>query len=443
MDSISCSAYEPSLLSLRNTLFNLSHVITKSSHSGKSYPSIDLCRCKRSDSFGFGKGNALIQCQKDGPQSTLASLPPQSNNTSFVVMNAGAKEISAGGVGLVYFFNIFPSLMVKATAPFWFHTISYRMRVIVAAIAMSVSMLVVAFFRATAIQLIGVGIGSFGSALGEATFLAYTANFKGRLALTAWSSGTGFAGVFGFGWVLFFTKLLKSTFRVCLLFGNVIPLGLYLSYVYILGPHVSQETAGRETQTSQVHEWAFWQRVRQVASLWPFTVPLMLVYASEYAMQSGTWAVIGFPINDKAARDNFYMISNTFYQIGVFLSRSSGMFLDVGKAGLWVMPAIQVCLLLFFIVNGIYQWWWNYGLLALALLAGLMGGMVYVHGFILISKHTPSEKREFALGSASVADTFGIMIANISGLVIQGCLYGVNHLSDHGKPPVFKCGFYP
>ena len=58
-------------------------------------------------------------------------------------------------------------------------------------------------------------------------------------------------------------------------------------------------------------------------------VPLFLVYAAEYAMQSGVWSSIGFPIADAAARHRFYVAANWMYQAGVFLSRSSGMLFQV------------------------------------------------------------------------------------------------------------------
>jgi hypothetical protein len=35
------------------------------------------------------------------------------------------------------------------------------------------------------------------------------------------------------------------------------------------------------------------QRLRAVAALWPYMVPLFSVYFAEYAMQSGTWTAIG------------------------------------------------------------------------------------------------------------------------------------------------------
>jgi hypothetical protein len=46
-----------------------------------------------------------------------------------------------------------------------------------------------------------------------------------------------------------------------------------------------------------------------------------LVYAAEYALQSGTWSAIGFPLDDIEARDRFFEYSNWMYQLGVFLSR--------------------------------------------------------------------------------------------------------------------------
>lgn len=38
---------------------------------------------------------------------------------------------------------------------------------------------------------------------------------------------------------------------------------------------------------------SFMQRLRAVRSLWPYMVPLFVVYFAEYAMQSGTWTAIG------------------------------------------------------------------------------------------------------------------------------------------------------
>lgn len=46
-------------------------------------------------------------------------------------------------------------------------------------------------------------------------------------------------------------------------------------------------------------------------------------------MQAGTWTAIGFPVTEKAERNRFYSFSNWCYQLGVFISRSSGMIFQV------------------------------------------------------------------------------------------------------------------
>ena len=38
---------------------------------------------------------------------------------------------------------------------------------------------------------------------------------------------------------------------------------------------------------------AWGERLVQTAKLWPYIVPLVVVYFAEYAMQTGTWTAIG------------------------------------------------------------------------------------------------------------------------------------------------------
>jgi hypothetical protein len=65
----------------------------------------------------------------------------------------------------------------------------------------------------------------------------------------------------------------------------------------------------------------------------------------------------------------------------------------------------------------------------------------YVNAFCLIAREVPSDKVELALAGASLADTFGILLADLSGLMIQGCIYGYHNMTDSGKPPNFECGY--
>ena len=52
--------------------------------------------------------------------------------------------------------------------------------------------------------------------------------------------------------------------------------------------------------------------------------------------QSGAWTAIGFPVESADARHTFYTFANWVYQIGVFLSRSSGLLYQVG-------PTLLLC----------------------------------------------------------------------------------------------------
>jgi hypothetical protein len=75
----------------------------------------------------------------------------------------------------------------------------------------------------------------------------------------------------------------------------------------------------QQQQQSTVHDAAamtFRQRLQVTLQLWPYMVPLFVVYSAEYAMQSGTWTAIGFPVTSAAARHKFYLYSNWMYQAG-------------------------------------------------------------------------------------------------------------------------------
>lgn len=62
---------------------------------------------------------------------------------------------------------------------------------------------------------------------------------------------------------------------------------------------------------------------------------------------------------------------------------------------------------------------YDWTLLIPCFVAGLLGGAVYVAGFSLISRNTREEYRELALVSSSIADTIGIMLSDVCGLVLQ------------------------
>jgi CLN3 protein len=216
------------------------------------------------------------------------------------------------------------------------------------------------------------------------------------------------------------------------------------------------------------------QRSRLVLRLWKYMIPLFVVYAAEYACQGGAWTAIGLNpegVASKASRQVFYTNANWLYQAGVFVSRSSGSVCPtISLPMLWFLPAWQV---LHFVL---FTWIAAHGsdnhndhsdessssfflykasiLYTMAFVTGLLGGAVYIHGYQRIvadySPSSPSSSQprrsggsgddnnnsntnnghaEFALATVSVAESFGILVANVMSLFVQACLYQVNHLS--------------
>ncbi|CAK9008602.1 Protein BTN1 [Durusdinium trenchii] len=386
------------------------------------------------------------------------------NNFLYVTMNAGAENINEAGIALVYLANILPTLLVKLTGPYWFHYVSYRCRMNFIAILMVFCLCIVAWGDSTSIKLLGVAICSLASGVGEASLLAMASFYETKPCLAAWSSGTGFAGIAGYAWSLAFDAM-NTCFQVQLMVALWIPIAWYFTFFYLLGPpwidkergaeelacgeseeevvsssesvssNASSEHSASEVITGQLSAK---ERFCFIAGLWPYMVPLFLVYAAEYTIQAGFWAAMGFPVTNRSSRHAWYKWANFTYQIGVFISRSSFVLICKSRKILWLGGILQVIMVGFFgaaATTPFGDWW----LIAPALFVGFLGGGVYVGAFTLISQEQDPAFVELALSSASVADTFGIITANILGLIVQGCVFGQMKVLD--TRPDFTCGY--
>lgn len=433
------------------------------------------------------------------------------NNASYVIMLAAAKSISEGGTALVFLANVLPALCVKGTAPYWFDRVGYYRRLQWATVSMMLCFgLVASCSKSLPWQLVGVAVASLQGGLGEASVLALAGKVDGLAAfnnnnqskgrcLTSFSSGTGFAGVFGFFWKWFWNDWLGFTLSTTLWLAMVLAVGYWNTFRFVRRQQevLEQQTRRYQADTEpsslgnndvvtsyhderpirhggnlpsefnddtnsdplsledefdsdgssdpsmipndpgkEIAEWTGRQRFGLVLSLWPYTVPLFTVYAAEYALQSGTWTTIGFPVSNVKSRDDFFEYSNWMYQAGVFLSRSSGTLFVAPMLLLWIMPVLQVLNVGFYWVIaasqqdhedhvGVYSPVFLY---ATALYTGLLGGAVYCHGYLRICNDLPLQYREFALSATSVAESLGIVVADAFGLVIQACLYHINGL---------------
>lgn len=416
------------------------------------------------------------------------------NNSSYVIMIASAKSISEGGTALVFLANVVPSLTIKASAPYWFEKVSYKVRLQAATLCMVVSFGLVALTTTNApghgqddpshestmmnirllFQLLGVAFGSAQCGLGEASLLALAGKADGNnngKCLTSFSSGTGMAGVFGFFWKWFWNDWLGFSLPTTLLLALALAIGYWRTCRNVLerhdvmapqDPSIGKDSLQVEKQHGNythgdkeeisstpesesltlttptpshvmaIAEMTSIQRFRLVLSLWPYMIPLFLVYAAEYALQSGTWTAVGFPLESVPARNRFFEYSNWMYQVGVFISRSSGTMFTAPMILLWLMPILQCANLGFYTylasrpTSPLYQAWVFY---LGALYTGLLGGAVYIHGYKRICLDLPLEHREFSLSATSVAEGIGVVVADSVGLFIQSCMYQVNHLA--------------
>lgn len=387
------------------------------------------------------------------------------NNAPWVLMLAVATNISSGGVALVFLANQVPGLIVKITAPYWFHLISYKSRMRVASVATVAACFLVGcggLFRdelagndnadaepkhddddgrqwGLALELFGVSFVSFSGSLGEASLLALAGKFdssilpellssdsywamstsddgagdaegnatqqnnndnhnnaesgfgeendsnenddcsfdcmdsedrlRGKLmkeggaqqrrSITAFASGTGLAGIVGYGYKALLMDLFGWGFSLTIWSWTLFAFVYYI--IYQRGLHDLEQSMQKggngdasnnmELESSQLvqsdanrcnedtpsslemviteeHEniisgpetpptdsknapnLTSFERCRLVFSLWPYTIPLFTVYAAEYMMQAGVWSAIGFPVTSASARAQFYHYSN-------------------------------------------------------------------------------------------------------------------------------------
>lgn len=371
------------------------------------------------------------------------------NNSSFVVLAASAKDLVPGNVGLVYVCSSLPSFLLRLSAPYWLDMVSYRTRVLVASALMPAGFTLVATGSGPW-QMLGIVFCSLQQGLGECSALALSSRFSPR-TLTLWSSGTGLAGIFGYAWVVLLS-LAGLGIRQVLLLANVFVL-LFLAACRGISrpPAVTAAAAAAEDPEGAAPDDAAvgkgapygdgagdvvrtslsWrERLVLTLRLWRWTVPLFAVYAAEYAMQAGVWSAIGFPVESAAARQRFYRNSNLCYQGGVFVSRSSGTLWRASLRAIWVMPLLQCALLAFFLAVASLRFWYDRGLLALAFVAGLFGGAVYVNAFRLIQESAEERLRELSTAAGSLFSDLGTLVGEVAATVIQPQLYRANGIHD-------------
>jgi len=196
----------------------------------------------------------------------------------------------------VYLASIGPGLCLKTSAPYWFDHVSYRTRVLVAAFCMATAFGLVGITETLGLQLLGVAMVSAQCSVGEASMLALASRYTsatssspdggdllvqrnsnerksghqgrrnisrgsnsdddvpqpGAATLTAWSSGTGFAGVFGYAWVTVLHVWIGMSFCATILLAWSLVIGWLGVFFFLLpAPPPLSESSVNSTNTKR------------------------------------------------------------------------------------------------------------------------------------------------------------------------------------------------
>ncbi|XP_063157155.1 battenin isoform X2 [Candoia aspera] len=380
----------------------------------------------------------ILSHQKVPEHNGTGPIPPSHSpeNTSTNTSRYDCNTISTGAVLLA---DILPTLFIKFSAPFCIHLFPYGLRVGLCVISAWGSFLLVAFSTSTTQSLLGVVLASISSGLGEITFLALTSFFSSAV-ISAWSSGTGGAGLIGALSYLGLTQAGLSP-QDSLLFMTVVPVIMLASYCFLLAPPpqaprcgwgvckpkslhapsvVQQPLLGGKMtlpQVTQRPQLTLQEKEQVVKGLLKYLIPLSVVYFAEYFINQGLFELLYFR---KAALSHpqQYRWYQMLYQAGVFISRSSASCIRIRK--IWLLAVLQCLNMVFLLAAVNYMFLPSiYVAFALILYEGLLGGAGYVNTFHCVSEESKPEHREFAMGVACIADTLGISLSGAVAIPVH------------------------
>ncbi|KAI7816772.1 CLN3 protein-domain-containing protein [Gamsiella multidivaricata] len=157
------------------------------------------------------------------------------NNLIYVVILSAAVDLVGAEIpkGLVLLADITPSLLIKMTAPYFIHRVPYPVRVIFCASLSFSAVILIALAETISVRLVGVMMASLSSGLGELTFLMLSSFYPLRM-VSAWSSGTGGAGLLGALLFLALTSWFGLSIPRTLGVVALFPVMMMISYFIIL-----------------------------------------------------------------------------------------------------------------------------------------------------------------------------------------------------------------
>ncbi|GMR52594.1 hypothetical protein PMAYCL1PPCAC_22789, partial [Pristionchus mayeri] len=411
--------------------------------------------------------------------------PAPSNDINTCVKEITGRDCDTISTGAILLADIIPSLCIKATFPFFMQRIPFGFRMLVVILFQTGSYLMVAFSVNMPMSIAGVVFASVCSGLGEITLLSLTSYYP-KTMISAWSSGTGGAGVVGsFAYAALTEPSLGGLSPTnALLVMLVVPALFAISYWVILKmpdtvyspgfnpktwivPLNHDETARAERSDSKKEvlriaitdgedyivpdeeissydlqrsdkaiiddekvpqrALSMKEKLILIVPLLKYMIPLALVYFGEYIINQGIVQLIFFDCASGfgISKNGQYRWYQVLYQVGVFISRSSVNILPLPRVVLYILPVLQIANAIFFFFDALYFFVPHIAILfVLIVIEGLLGGASYVNTFNNIHKEVAPDVREYSISVASASDSFGIVVSGFLSIPIHNFICG-------------------
>lgn len=371
------------------------------------------------------------QEHKDNGEGHNTTTTPAPVNESYLECN----EISTGAILLA---DILPTLIIKLTAPFFILHLSYKIRVLTCVVFSLASFLIVSYSTGIWMSIIGVVCASISGGLGETTYFAFSSFFE-KNVISAYSSGTGGAGIFG---ALSYAGLTSAGLspRKTLLVMTIIPVLMFISFFIVIKKprqfyqkeyivKYSEDTSSLLKEPEDADDkikgrLTLREKLLLLKPLMKYMIPLCIVYIAEYFINQGLYELLYFNHIWLSEKEQYrwYQVD---YQLGVFISRSSVNVFKINK--LWTLPVLQCVNVAILTAQVFLRFIPNIWIIfALVLFEGLLGGAAFVNTFYKISEDIEAEFKEFSLSAATIADSVGISIAGAISIPAHNRICSLN-----------------
>ncbi|RCN37151.1 CLN3 protein [Ancylostoma caninum] len=334
-------------------------------------------------------------------------------------------------------------------------TLTSRVRHFIICLAQTASLLVTAFADSVPIALCGVLLASFSCGFGETTYLGLASHYS-KNTISTWSSGSGMAGLAGtFSYaVLTDVNLLGLTPTNAMLVMLIVPISFTFSYYCLLvrAPTVPAISAcnpttwldlstpykrdidkdscsdvevkgavGKDVKL-EAQNRPIEEQLMVIKDLMKYMIPFGTVYFMQYFIKQGLIELVVFDCahSFNTSPDSQYRWYQVFYQIGVFISRSSINLVKLNMLCISLTAVTQTSFAVVMFFTAIYAFIPHFGIIcAMMFMVGIVGGSNYANTFYHIHRKVDPSIREFALSTVTFADTIGILAAAVAAIPVH------------------------